>query len=423
MKFKKILAGMGAFIAPFIFVTILSSANTLGFDVASYQDSTPVYMQSLKDKGGSFVLAKLGGSGGGEGIHYKNPKASAQLASASSVGMEIGSYFWGQFGSDQSAAIKMANMAIDDAQRVGLKTGSVIALDYEAGATGDKEANTQAIITFMETIEKANYKAVLYSGASYLRNYINVDEVGGVFGARVWVASYKTMNYQYAPDFRYFPSMNYIAMWQYGSNVYGIDGNVDLTNLMKHGDVKNDVKVTPTAPKVVVSDNTVDGDMTYYSVKSGDSWWSIANKFGLDMYQLAKLNGQTISTVIHPNDQLKLKGTLKNDAKPVQKAQSSNYYTVHYGDSWWSIAYANGMNMHTLANLNGKSIYSVIYPGQTLKISGSVTTSSKVYYTVKKGDTVSKIANNYGISTSQIKNLSGLKNINLIFIGQSLRIK
>ncbi|MFT9005958.1 MAG: LysM peptidoglycan-binding domain-containing protein, partial [Liquorilactobacillus hordei] len=422
-KLKKILAGMGAFIAPFIFVTILSSANTLGFDVASYQDSTPVYMQSLKDKGGSFVLAKLGGSGGGEGTHYKNPKASAQLASASSVGMEIGSYFWGQFGSNQSDAIKMANMAIDDAQRVGLKTDSVIALDYEQGATSDKEANTQAIISFMETIQKANYKAVLYSGASYLRNYINVEEIGSTFGARIWVASYKTMSPQTAPDFRYFPSMNYVGMWQYGSNVYGIDGNVDLTNLMKHGDVKNDVKVTPTAPKVVVSDNTVDGDMTYYSVKSGDSWWSIANKFGLDMYQLAKLNGQTISTVIHPNDQLKLKGTLKNDAKPVQKAQSSNYYTVRYGDSWWSIAYANGMNMHTLANLNGKSIYSVIYPGQTLKISGSVTTSSKVYYTVKKGDTISKIANIYGISTSQIKNLSGLRNINLIFIGQSLRIK
>ncbi|MFT8882670.1 MAG: GH25 family lysozyme [Liquorilactobacillus hordei] len=317
MKLKKILAGLGAFIAPFIFATIVSSANTLGFDVASYQDSTPAYMQSLKDNGGSFVLAKLGGSGGGEGTHYKNPKASAQLASASSVGMEIGSYFWGQFGSNQLDAIKMANMAIDDAQRVGLKTGSVIALDYEQGATSDKEANTQAIISFMETIQKSNYKAVLYSGADYLNTNINVEKIGSVFGARIWVASYKTMNLQTAPDFRYFPSMNYVGMWQYGSNVYGLDGNVDLTNLMKHGDVKNDVKVTPTAPKVVVSDNTVDGDMTYYAVKSGDSWWSIANKFGLDMYQLAKLNGQTINSVIHPNDQLKLKGTLKNDAKPI----------------------------------------------------------------------------------------------------------
>ncbi|MFT8584833.1 LysM peptidoglycan-binding domain-containing protein [Liquorilactobacillus hordei] len=423
MKLKKILAGMGAFIAPFIFAIILSSANTLGFDVASYQDSTPVYMQSLKDKGGSFVLAKLGGSGGGEGIHYKNPKASAQLASASSVGMEIGSYFWGQFGSNQSDAIKMANMAIDDAQRVGLKTGSVIALDYEQGASSNKEANTQAIISFMLTIQKANYKAVLYSGADYLNTNINVEKIGSVFGTRIWVASYKTMNLQTAPDFRYFPSMNYVAMWQYGSNVYGLDGNVDLTNLMKHGDVKNDVKVTPTAPKVVVSDNTVDGDMTYYAVKSGDSWWSIANKFGLDMYQLAKLNGQTISTVIHPNDQLKLKGTLKNDAKPVQKAQSNSYYTVRSGDSWWSIANAHGTNMYTLANLNSKSIYSVIYPGQVLKVAGSVTVSSKVYYTVKKGDTLSVISKNYGTTIASIKALNGLKNVNYIYVGQSLRVK
>lgn len=422
MKFKKILAVMGAFIAPFIFATILSSANTLGFDVASYQDSTPAYMQSLKDNGGSFVLAKLGGSGGGEGTHYKNPKASAQLASASSVGMEIGSYFWGQFGANQSEAIKMANMAIDDAKRVGLKTGSVIALDYEQGATSEKKANTQAIISFMETIEKANYKAVLYSGYYYLRNNIDVEKVGSTFGARVWVASYKTMGLQTAPDLRYFPSMNYIGMWQYGSNVYGLDGNVDLTNLMKSGDVKNDVKVMPTAPKTIVSNNTVDGDMTYYDVKSGDSWWSIANKFGLDMYQLAKLNGQTISAVIHPNDQLKLKGTLKNGAKPVQKAQSINY-TVCSGDSWWKIAKKYGMSMYTLASLNGKSIYNMIYPGQVLKVSGSTVTSSKVYYTVRKGDTVSGIASQYGVSISQIKNLSGLKNANLIYIGQLLRVK
>lgn len=141
------------------------------------------------------------------------------------------------------------------------------------------------------------------------------------------------------------------------------------------------------------------------------------------MNQLTKLNGLTINAVIHPDQKLLIKGTLKNDAKPVQKAQSSNYYTVHSGDSWWSIANAHGTNMYTLASLNGKSIYSVIYPGQILKFSGSVTASSKAYYTVKKGDTVSGIAGQYGVSISQIKSLSGLKNVNYIYVGQSLRVK
>lgn len=327
-KINGVLMGAVVMIASFLFLCNSISANSLGIDVSNYQDSTTQYFQEFKDKGATFTIVKLGGSGGGEGVHYKNPKASAQLASASSVGLSVGGYFWGQFGSSQSQAINMADYAISDAQRVGLKTGSVIALDYEQGATSDKEANTQAIISFMETIQKANYKAVLYSGSYYLKNNINVDEVGSVFGTRTWVASYKTTSLQTAPDFNYFPSMNYVAMWQYADNFYSVDGNVDLTNLMGDGDVKNNTPVTPTVSKTVVSNNTVDGDMTYYVVKSGDSWYSIAKKFGLDMYQLAKLNGQTISSVIHPNEQLKLKGTLVNNASKTSTKTSTKLVTV-----------------------------------------------------------------------------------------------
>ncbi|KRN31643.1 GH25 family lysozyme [Liquorilactobacillus mali] len=327
-KINGMLMGAVVMIASFLFLCSLVSANSLGIDVSNWQDSTTQYFQGFKDKGATFTIVKLGGSGGGEGVHYKNPKASAQLASASSVGLNVGGYYWGQFGSSQSQAINMANLAISDAQRVGLKTSSVIALDYEQGATSDKEANTQAIISFMETIEKANYKAVLYSGASYLRNYINVDEVGSVFGTRTWVASYKTTSLQTAPDFNYFPSMNYVAMWQYADNFYSVDGNVDLTNLMSDGDVKNNTPVKPTASNATLANNTVDGDMTYYVVKSGDSWYSIAKKFGLDMYQLAKLNGKTINTVIHPNDSLKLKGTLVNNASKTYTKTSTQLVTV-----------------------------------------------------------------------------------------------
>lgn len=324
---KKIIISLISFLSTMTFC-IVASANSLGIDVSNWQDSTTQYFQGFKDKGATFTIVKLGGSGGGEGVHYKNPKASAQLASASSVGLNVGGYYWGQFGSSQSQAINMANLAISDAQRVGLKTGSVIALDYEQGATSDKEANTQAIISFMETIEKANYKAVLYSGASYLRNYINVDEVGGVFGTRTWVASYKTTSLQTSPDFNYFPSMNYVAMWQYADNYYSVDGNVDLNSLMSGGDVKNNTPVKPTVSKATLANNTIDGDMVYYSVKSGDSWYSIAKKFGLDMYQLAKLNGQTINTVIHPNDSLKLKGTLVNNASKTSTKTSTQLVQI-----------------------------------------------------------------------------------------------
>ena len=48
-----------------------------------------------------------------------------------------------------------------------------------------------------------------------------------------------------------------------------------------------------------------------YTVKAGDSWWSIAQKCWGDgslMYELAKLNGKTINSVIHPGDMILLAG-------------------------------------------------------------------------------------------------------------------
>lgn len=51
-------------------------------------------------------------------------------------------------------------------------------------------------------------------------------------------------------------------------------------------------------------------------------------------------------------------------------------------------------------------------------------TSTSVYYTVKKGDTVSAISSRYGISLNTFKNLNpGIRDINKISIGQKLRVK
>lgn len=57
-------------------------ANRLGQDVSSYQLSGFEYMLQRKQLWSDFTIVKLGGSGGFEGEHYQNPKASAQLANA-----------------------------------------------------------------------------------------------------------------------------------------------------------------------------------------------------------------------------------------------------------------------------------------------------------------------------------------------------
>lgn len=379
-------------------------ANRLGQDVSSYQLSDFEYMLQRKQLGSEFTIVKLGGSGGFEGEHYQNPKASAQLANASKSGQDVAGYFWGQFGSDRLMAQKMAGYAVSDAHRTGLKQGAAIALDYEQGASMSRTANTDAIIEFMSAVKSAGYKPLLYSGAYYMKRYVDIERIGKQFGTCLWVASYKTTGLQLAPDFAYFPSMNYVAMWQFADNWHGTDGNVELVSVIK-GDVKNNVTVKPT---VTVSGN-------YYTIQSGDSWWSIANRFGMDMYQLAQLNGMSINTVIHPGQKIRVKGTIKNGAKPI-KNNNTSFYVVKPGDSWWSIAAKHGLSMYALASRNGKTIYSVIHPGDRLTVIGQTTR----IYTVKSGDTLSAIANKLGTSVNSLASRNHISNPNRIYVGQRL---
>ncbi|WP_176699242.1 GH25 family lysozyme [Lactiplantibacillus plantarum] len=59
-------------------------------------------------------------------------------------------------------------------------------------------------------------------------------------------------------------------------------------------------------------------------------------------------------------------GPTSNTLEYVNSGKTHKYYTVKSGDSWWSIAHRNGLSMTTLASQNGKSIYTTIYPGQRL---------------------------------------------------------
>ena len=157
-----------------------------------------------------------------------------------------------------------------------------------------------------------------------------------------------------------------------------------------------------------------------YVVQSGDSWWSIAYKYGLSMYTLASNNGKSIYSVLHPGDVLAVSGSNQSNSS----VTSYGSYTVKSGDSWWSIANSNGMSMYTLAANNGKTIYSMLHPGDVLKISGSaVSTPSHAYYTVQSGDSFWSIASKYGMSMYTLASNNGKSISSIIIPGQSLYIR
>ncbi|WP_017470607.1 N-acetylmuramoyl-L-alanine amidase [Amphibacillus jilinensis] len=100
----------------------------------------------------------------------------------------------------------------------------------------------------------------------------------------------------------------------------------------------------------------------------------------------------------------------------------STTYTVRSGDTLSAIAQRYGTTVNKLASDNNISNPNLITVGQNLKINGG---SDIKHYTVKLGDSLSVIAENYGISLSKIKQLNpqvkGPKFI--IQPGQKIRVK
>lgn len=97
-------------------------------------------------------------------------------------------------------------------------------------------------------------------------------------------------------------------------------------------------------------------------------------------------------------------------------------YVVKRGDTLSEIAKMYNTTVQNLVNLNNISNPNLIYPGQTIKINASVSIGKTIVYTVKRGDTLSKIAQRYNTTVQKIVRLNGIKNPNLIYPGQRVTI-
>lgn len=93
-------------------------------------------------------------------------------------------------------------------------------------------------------------------------------------------------------------------------------------------------------------------------------------------------------------------------------------YTVKTGDTISSIAQYFGITANTILWENGLTAKSYIKPGNVLKI----LPTSGVTYKVARGDNLASIANKHGVSADEIMKMNNLANANQVRIGQSLII-
>jgi LysM repeat protein len=102
-------------------------------------------------------------------------------------------------------------------------------------------------------------------------------------------------------------------------------------------------------------------------------------------------------------------------------ASSYTYYTVRHGDTLTRIAAQHGVSLHYLMQVNGIYNANHIYVGQLLKIP-TTATACAFYHTVKYGQTLSGIAVHYGVRLSALAQANNLSTTSHVYAGQTLCI-
>ncbi len=158
----------------------------------------------------------------------------------------------------------------------------------------------------------------------------------------------------------------------------------------------------------------IDGNT--YTVKRGDTLYSIARLFNVSVDELRRLNNITGNNLSVGQVLLIPDSDVDDDNSNINPDTNNNSYVVVAGDNLFNIALKYGVSVVDIINLNNLSS-TVVIPGQVLLIPNKGYTT----YIVKRGDTLYGIASSYGVSVDEIKSLNNLIS-NTLSIGQELLI-
>lgn len=104
---------------------------------------------------------------------------------------------------------------------------------------------------------------------------------------------------------------------------------------------------------------------------------------------------------------------------------TGTYYTIQSGDSFWTIAKKHGTSVNNLLKWNDLPSNAKLKPGQKLLVVNKTTTQkddNKITYQIKNGDTLHKIASKFDVSKKDILSWNKVKNESYIHPGQELTI-
>lgn len=176
----------------------------------------------------------------------------------------------------------------------------------------------------------------------------------------------------------------------------------------------NDLQTTLLSPnqilKIPKQDVVIDENI--YTVKLGDTLYKIANTNNVSIDEIKTLNNLT-SNILSVGQQLLI---------PKEAIEEIDYYTytIKPGDTLYKIAQEYNTKVDSIKAYNNL-ISDVLTINDTIQIPIDDVTSEYNLYQVSRGDTIYSIAQRYNTNVDDIKKLNGL-NSNFLQVGQSIKI-
>lgn len=191
----------------------------VGADISKYHDY--VDFVKLKKAGVNFVMLRVGARGYGTGQLMLDENFLDNIKRASDAGLEIGLYFFSQAVSKEEA-VEEANLVLENIGDYAITYPIAFDMEFVVGDTARIEALTREEKTtiakaFMDTIENAGYKPMLYGNKEWLIRRVDLSKLTAY---DIWLSQPGDI-----PDYPY-----KFTMWQY-SNTASIDGIAGYANL------------------------------------------------------------------------------------------------------------------------------------------------------------------------------------------------
>lgn len=193
--------------------------NKIGIDVSKWQGD--IDFKKVKQAGAEFVMIRVGGTRGKNGEYFVDEKFKENITNAKKAGLKVGVYFY-SYASSTKEAKENAKWVLKQIKKYDIDLP--IAFDWEEW-NNFNEYNlsffglTSMAEEFIDTVQKAGYKGMIYSSKTYLENIWLSTEYD------IWLAQYNT---KVTYDGKY-------KMWQLcqDGKIDGISKNVDIDILYK----------------------------------------------------------------------------------------------------------------------------------------------------------------------------------------------